>query len=280
MKLITLNTHSIVEKDYDKKVRQFVEMVLTENPDVFSLQEVNQSLAAPVAEAPEKTGYVICANNARKVRSDNHALLVASLLKEAGVTYEWTWIPLKIGYDIYEEGLAIFSKAPIEQTEQFYISKIRDFKNWKTRKVLGVKVKGDWYYSVHMGWWDDVEDPFVNQWDLVNEELGKKDKTVKCFVMGDFNCPSAIRGEGYDYVKNSGWFDTYILAQEKDEGISVGKVIDGWRERIDEKEAGMRIDYIWCNQEVNVQTSKIVFNGKNYPVVSDHYGVQIVINEY
>ncbi len=276
MKLITLNTHSIVEKDYEKKLRQFVDMIISEKPTIFSLQEVNQSLESPAADSPEKVGYIYCEGNDRQVRSDNHALRIATFLKEAGMTYEWTWIPLKIGYDIYEEGLAIFSLAPIEATEQFFISKIRDFKNWKTRKVLGVKAEGTWYYSVHMGWWDDKEDPFVNQWNLVHEMVYNKGS--KCFVMGDFNCPSAIRGEGYDYVKNSGWFDTYVLAKEKDEGISVGHIIDGWHERVGKNKAGMRIDYIWCNKEVDVQTSQIVFNGEHYPVVSDHYGVQIVIN--
>lgn len=37
----------------------------------------------------------------------------------------------------------------------------------------------------------------------------------------------------------------------------------------------MRLDQIWCNKKIQVKSSKTVFNGKDYPVVSDHYGVLI-----
>ena len=52
-------------------------------------------------------------------------------------------------------------------------------------------------------------------------------------------------------------------------------VIDGWRDKIAEPEkcTGMRIDQIWCSQKTPVASSKVIFNGTNGPVVSDHYGV-------
>ena len=43
MKLLTLNSHSLLEEDYLKKTQIFVEEILQENIDVFALQEVNQS---------------------------------------------------------------------------------------------------------------------------------------------------------------------------------------------------------------------------------------------
>lgn len=279
MKIITLNTHSLIEENYETKLIQFVEMVKTEQPDVIALQEVNQSLACPAADSPESVGYISSKGNDKLVRQGNHVLRLATLLKEAGTDYWWTWIPLKIGYGIYEEGLAIMSRQPIEDTHQFYISKIRDYENWKSRKALGIRVNGIWYYTIHMGWWDDEEEPFAAQWDLVMENLSDDKLTGTCFIMGDFNSPSAIRGEGYDYVKQSGWYDTYILADNKDEGITVGHVIDGWRERMDTQDAGMRIDYIWCNHPLHILESEIILNGMNYPIVSDHYGVQIMINK-
>ena len=99
--------------------------------------------------------------------------------------------------------------------------------------------------------------------------------------MGDFNSPSNIPREGYEYIKKFGWYDTWQLAKEKDSGITVGKVIDGWKERIksDEVEEGMRIDYIWCNEDAKVKYSKVICNGKNYPIVSDHYGIMIKTDE-
>ena len=90
--------------------------------------------------------------------------------------------------------------------------------------------------------------------------------------MGDFNSPAEVRGEGYDMITDSGWQDSYFLAQNKDSGITVGNVIDGWREKITDTK-GMRIDQIWCNKQMLVKSSRVLFNGSTEPIVSDHYGI-------
>lgn len=280
MKILTLNTHSIIEPDYEEKLFEFANMVKKVKPDVFALQEVNQSIAKPEFDLFVENGYVPCKEMCPVIRIDNHALRLDRLLRSYGVDYYWTWIPLKIGYDIYEEGLAIFSRTPIEEIREFYISKSQTMSNWKTRKVLGIKTNGRWFHNVHMGWWDDVEDPFKDQWDKVNKELASMMNSEEVhFMLGDFNAPAQIRGEAYDYVKASGWFDTYELAEKRDFGITVGKVIDGWRERMDDEAAkkGVRLDYIWTNQKMNVRSSKVIHNGEYYPIVSDHYGVIIEV---
>ena len=43
MKLLTLNTHSLIEPAYEAKRDAFVEFIRKEQPDVFALQEVNQT---------------------------------------------------------------------------------------------------------------------------------------------------------------------------------------------------------------------------------------------
>ena len=43
MKLLTLNTHSLIEPEYEAKREIFVEFIAKEQPDVFALQEVNQT---------------------------------------------------------------------------------------------------------------------------------------------------------------------------------------------------------------------------------------------
>ena len=43
MKLITLNTHSLIEEHYEEKLHAFAEMVRKEKPDILALQEVNQT---------------------------------------------------------------------------------------------------------------------------------------------------------------------------------------------------------------------------------------------
>ena len=43
MKLLTLNTHSLIEPDYEAKREIFVNFIAAEQPEVFVLQEVNQT---------------------------------------------------------------------------------------------------------------------------------------------------------------------------------------------------------------------------------------------
>ena len=45
MKLLTLNTHSLIEPDYEAKREFFVNFIAAEQPEVFALQEVNQTAA-------------------------------------------------------------------------------------------------------------------------------------------------------------------------------------------------------------------------------------------
>ena len=59
MKLLTLNTHSLIEPDYEAKREIFVDFIVREQPEVFALQEVNQTAAAPLlGEIP--AGYYPC----------------------------------------------------------------------------------------------------------------------------------------------------------------------------------------------------------------------------
>ncbi|MCI8515922.1 MAG: endonuclease/exonuclease/phosphatase family protein [Hungatella sp.] len=275
MKLITLNTHSLAEPDYENKLHLFADLILRERPDVLALQEVNQTMAAEAVSVPKDLGFHSCPGLNVPVRSDNHAFRLAKLFREAGLACHWTWAPVKVGYEIYEEGLALFSRLPVEDTRQFFISRSRSFSNWKTRKMVGILAGGQWFYSVHMGWWKDEEEPFALQWDRALEELEThRQDHMPMWVMGDFNSPCGVEGEGYGYVRRSGWQDTYDLAARRDSGITVGKVIDGWREE-GAHQAGMRIDYIWCDRPVKVCSSQVICNGIHSPVVSDHYGIMI-----
>lgn len=280
MKILTLNTHSLIEPEYEEKLRGFVETALQEQPDIIGLQEVNQTASAPVWNQGHMEQYVACMEGV-EIREDNHAAHVAAMLAEGGQRYYWTWLPIKLGYDRYDEGLALFSRTPILETRQFFISRGQDYKNWKTRKILGIRTEAGWFYTVHMGWWDDEEEPFAQQWERVMDGLGTSSERV--WLMGDFNSPADVRGQGYDCVAASGWKDTYLLAQTRDSGVTVEKAIDGWREKEDWKDrgdgeqdiCGMRIDCIWSLQDETVGSSAVIFNGRRGPVVSDHYGVMI-----
>ena len=177
----------------------------------------------------------------------------------------------------------MLSKKPIAQVQQFLTSKTDDYENWKTRRILGIQPEGSsgWFFTIHMGWWNDEEEPFVDQWKCIQEAL--KDPEYGegiIWLMGDFNSQADVRGEGYDLVLKSGWKDTYLLAEEKDDGITVAEEIDGWREedgRSGSTKNEKRLDYIFCNTPADVRSSNVIYNGKNAPVVSDHYGVMITV---
>lgn len=269
MKLLTLNTHSLVEADYGQKLRDFVSAVCEIRPDIIALQEVSQSLSAPVFTG-ELQGYFQCISDVT-LREDNHALVAAEMLRQRGSEYYWTWLPIKLGYGRYNEGIALLSRSPIISAESLHVSRVDDPMNWKTRKLLGVRTQQfpeDWFYCVHYGWWSDTDEPFSFQW---QQTLSHVHDCGRTWLMGDFNSPADIRGEGYDLMLQSGFHDTYTLAERRDSGITVSGGIDGWHGSQEDK----RIDLILCSEKVDVQSSEVVFNGIRQPVVSDHYGVLI-----
>lgn len=280
MKLLTINTHSLQEVNYRQKLTWFVETVRKEMPDIIAMQEVNQSVSAPLAGPELLDGYSPCPDCKVPIRQDNHAANAARLLAQAGLTYFWTWVPAKIGYGKYDEGLALLSlRDPISEIDSFYISQIRDYQNWRTRKVLGIRTtnRKDWFYTVHMGWWQDEQEPFLAQWQLMERELAARKKLYPTWLMGDFNSPAEVLGQGYDCIRSSGWQDSYTMARKNDEGLTVAGVIDGWREYLKDadKVSGMRIDHIWCSKELPIKSSRVIFNGKKEPIISDHFGVLV-----
>ena len=55
------------------------------------------------------------------LKEDNFAYLIVQLLKERGLHYYWSWTANHIGYDEYDEGVAILSKTPFSP-ESFLVS--------------------------------------------------------------------------------------------------------------------------------------------------------------
>lgn len=245
------------------------------------MQEVNQSMNAPKIAQEFLRGFVETAGTKVVIRKDNHAAQVAYRLEQAGICCSWAWIPLKVGYGIYDEGLAVFSlKRPIMETDAFTISRCDEYENWKRRRVLGVRVDGynDWFYTVHMGWWNDEEEPFSYHWEQFEDQIAKKKVSSVVWVMGDFNNPAEVSGQGYDHIAEHEWWDTYSMAEIRDNGVTVNEKIDGWKEQVDpsiDVSEGMRIDHIWCSHRIPISRSQVVLNGENGPKVSDHFGVMI-----
>ena len=260
MKLLTINTHSLIEKDSDKKAQILADAIIKELPDIVAMQEVNQTAEEKIIDSP-----LFFTNDV--IRSDNYALRIMNILKDRGIEYFASWMAIKNGYEKFDEGMAILSRSKIEDVKELLVSAKNDYTDWKTRKILGISTREEWFFSVHMGWWND-EDSFKAQWNRLSPKLPKG----KVWLMGDFNNSADALGEGYDLVIRSGWHDTYTIAQKKDSGYTVESEIDGWKKSGITK---VRIDYIFCNYKPKVYSSKVIFNGKNRPRISDHYGVII-----
>lgn len=262
MKLLTLNCHSWQEENQLEKIKYIAKTINDKSYDVIALQEVSQLV----------DNEILYDN----IKKDNFALLLKQELNNLGnYNYEFFWDISHIGYDIYEEGICIMTKLTIKETKGFYVSKSDDIKFWKSRKIVKVKVqyneKDISFYSCHLGWWDDSDEPFINQANILLNDIKNEDLAI---IMGDFNNNAEIRNEGYDYLINNGMIDTYNLAKSRDKGITVQGKIAGW----DENKENLRLDLIFTNKEIEIKKSNVIFNGFNKEIVSDHFGVEIEAN--
>lgn len=262
MKLLTLNCHSWQEDNQLEKISILAHAIAEKSYDVIALQEVSQ-----LTESEAVSGLV---------KKDNFALVLLDELNKLGVAdYQIVWDFAHIGYDVYEEGVAILTKHDIVEEHRFFISKSHDQSYWKTRKIVGATISYHGrplsFYSCHLGWWQDEEEPFKYQVDSLVEQVTTESPY---FLMGDFNNNAHVLDEGYDYLLSKGLIDTYDLAAIRDDGITVEGKIAGW----DENKVDLRIDVILTSEKVDVPSSSVIFNGKNKPVVSDHYGVEVNIN--
>lgn len=267
MKVFTLNTHSWLEEAFEDKLQSVVALIVQEQPDFFALQEVNQLMSSePVPDARDY--YPVSTNIALK--QDNYALLLHQALVAAGETYYYSWAPSHVGYDRFDEGLAIFSRQAIDTAETFLVSEQTDYTNYKTRQILKVSVGELDVYSVHFSWWDD----FAREWDVFREHLDAQRQHI---VLGDFNNDANRRGEGYDYIRQTtpGLQDSFRVASETMGEFTVEKAIDGWSDN----QARIRIDYSWSSEALKPVEHRVIFDGQREPIVSDHFGVLVTFTE-
>lgn len=259
MKILSLNCHAWQEENQIEKLKHLAEVIKENDYDVIALQEVNQSITADSVDD--------------NIKDDNFALCLNKELQNIkGDKYDFFWDFSHIGYDKYEEGLAIMTKHKIVNAESFFITKNHDTTYWKTRKIVKATIEIDNeeidFYSCHLGWWLDEEEPFKYQIDSL---MNKVDLERKSFLMGDFNNNAFIRDEGYDYLINKGLTDLFLSYDNHDKGITVKGKIDGW----DKNTEDLRLDLILCNIPMKVKSANVIFNGINKEIVSDHFGVEV-----
>lgn len=280
MKLITLNSHSLIEEHYEEKFSRFIKGILAERPDLLALQEVNQDMTeaeVPLSELKE-TGFHPVPSSPVPIRRGNHGLRCAEELARLGFPLHWTWVSAKTGYDRFDEGLALFSPFPIRYPDAFYLTNSQSYQNWRTRKALLAAFETPWglqyVCNLHMGRWEDEEEPFALQWQRLSSRLASL-KEQRIWLMGDFNAPAHRRGQSLDMILEQGWLDTCRLAghpEDDPRDYTVEDGIDGWEDR--SLGGGMRIDYIFTNHPVSVSSSRVIFHPERYGTVSDHRAVE------
>lgn len=264
MKILTLNTHSLHSSESIQSCHILCEEIEKERPDVIALQEVNQffdreqvSMAGgyiPVGEIP--------------IKESNFALSMQKVLTAMNLNYQFSWLGMKMGYGKFDEGLAMFSLYPIRSAKSLLLSNTSDYNNFKKRMALLVETEVGVFINCHLGWEDDVEEPFGDQLRRINACYNFK---KQMYLMGDFNVSQ--NSEGYKKITELGWRDTYILAKERKGEATISGGIDGWEGNTKE----LRIDYIFSNRDIEVKASEVVFDGGKTPQISDHFAVMVSV---
>lgn len=276
MKALTLNVHSWIEENPLVKMRQLAKIIKEKDYDIIALQEVNQPMDESVLKHHLFTPAADKENNV-PLKRYNYAELIIDELAKMEIDYYWTWIANHKGYGTYDEGLALLSKTPIK-AEAFRVSEVSDFKSMYTRNILKAKTEVNgitWtFFNGHFSWWLDPSgsELFKKEWSKARRFIYEDEQDYILF-MGDFNNAASIAGEGYDYVLNQDSYlrDSYKVAKQVSGEVTVPGKISDWESSTN----GERIDYIFVGDKVDVESYKVVFNDRDTPMVSDHFGIEI-----
>ena len=268
-KFLTLNTHSWLEANSLKKLFDVAEHIYNENYDVICLQEVNQEMRS--LPAKEVDGYVEIPGTPT-IHRDNFALQLVTYLKSQGRHYYWSWAYNHIGYDKYQEGVAILSKAPLK-SQEILISDVDDETDFHTRHVLAaqteVEGKNLTVVSLHMSWFGKG---FEAEWQKLETALTNLPKPL--VLMGDFNNPTDL--EGYEIISKSplGLQYSHKVAEYVSGDHTIIEDIDGW----EGNKQSLKVDHVFTSPDLPVKSSKVVFDGGDAPIVSDHFGLAVELD--
>ncbi|MDT2662901.1 endonuclease/exonuclease/phosphatase family protein [Enterococcus hulanensis] len=263
-----------MEADDQKQLETLANQIAKEEYDFIGLQEVNQLMTSPLAKLDK---YFQPTSKQQTVHQDNFLFCLVEKLKSLGCYYYWSWSYNHVGYDIYHEGTGLLSRTPMK-AENYLISERSDPTDYHTRRaVIGETIIDGQKIIVangHFSWWQNDKTAFAFEWGALEKVLSEKQGSL--IIMGDFNNDAKINGEGYDMVKGSSLKlqDAFVAAKSKFDEYTVEEAIDGWSENAEK----LRIDYIFTSQDFNVVSYRIVFNDKNESIISDHYGVEVMMD--
>lgn len=134
-KFLTLNTHSLLGENVERKLEILGDEIFSGDYDVVCLQEVNQLITSDTTQ--DLPGYCPVAGEIA-IHEDNYGLQLVRYLAQKGTTYYWSYAYNHVGYDRFNEGVAILSKEPLEASSVL-VSKSDDPSDYHTRKMLFAK---------------------------------------------------------------------------------------------------------------------------------------------
>ena len=268
MKVLTLNTHSWLEENQEEKMQRLAKKIAEESFDVIALQEVNQTAESNQVTSPFSFTQPAMA---QIIKEDNFALKLVTYLNEVyNLTYYWSWAYNHIGFDKYNEGVALLSKYPLKEVTTYSLSKATDPLDYHTRVALGATIdihdkQAYHFISLHASWWERENKKYF-PYEARQLQKIKENQALPVIIMGDFNNPCQKENEGYDLLLEQ-WFDSYQLAKETKGEYTMGGYIAGW----DASTPPLRIDFIFLSNEEPIKKAVICFDGKDEPVISDHF---------
>ena len=144
--ILSLNLHTYQETNQDAKFNIIVDAIFDLSIDLVCFQECGQNKNQ------------IYLTGSSTIRIDNMAYIITQKLKSRhGVDYYYAWDWAHIGFDYYEEGMAVVSKYPITDSGSTWISTNTSSSNITSRKAVygkteipGVGIVN--LFSVHTHW--------------------------------------------------------------------------------------------------------------------------------
>lgn len=276
LKLLTLNTHCWLEIHQIPKIYELAQFIVREQIDVVALQEVNQFVHSPVVDAA--VGFT--GGNGVPVRQDNFALILNQFLAQLDAPYHWGWTEAHIGFDRYDEGVAVLTRAPHQRIELVDLSPAYSYDEVARRVALAVQLGeefgGAWVASAHMSWWKLRETKlFEGEFRQLDQQMRELAQGAPVILAGDFNNAAEVTGEGYDLMtRELGWLDTYHTAELVEGEFTVHKAIHGW----DNLTQALRIDLVLTDRPLAVPSHRVVFPDTEDTAISDHSGLYLTID--
>lgn len=272
--ILSLNLHTYQESNQDAKFNIVVDAIFDLSIDLVCFVECGQN---------KNQTYL---TGSSTIRIDNMAYIITQRLKSKyGVNYYYAWDWAHIGFDYYEEGMAVVSKYPITDSGSTWISTVTSSSNITSRKAVygktGIPGIGIVHlFSVHTHWMlsstDTEHELQVSRIkDFVyNKEITSDVSPDLSIVCGDYNC-NAANVEPWikpynKMVENGDFIDTFLVANP----TANNRPQDSKFNTVGGDYPG-RIDYIFMknNTKFEVVSSVITFSPSSLGTVSDHYGV-------